>query len=183
MVLLKTNGITNTAFDISLMRGFDYYTDIVFEVFDTHPDNNRAMFGGGRYDGLVGLFGVDPVPTVGFGMGDVTFVNFLEVHGLLPVLFSETELYMAFIGDMYTAVQPVLVELREEGVTVAVDTTGRKLDKQIKTAEKKGIEFVVFVGEQEIQTGQFRIKNLKTGEEQTLSLARLITVVKDRRKK
>jgi histidyl-tRNA synthetase len=90
---------------------------------------------------------------------------------------------MTFIGDMYTAVQPVLVELREEGVTVAVDTTGRKLDKQIKTAEKKGIEFVVFVGEQEIQTGQFRIKNLKTGEEQTLSLARLITVVKDRRKK
>jgi len=183
MVLLKTNGITNTAFDISLMRGFDYYTDIVFEVFDTHPDNNRAMFGGGRYDGLVGLFGVDPGPTVGFGMVDVTFVNFWEVHGLLPVLFSETELYMTFIGDMYTAVQPVLVELREEGVTVAVDTTGRKLDKQIKTAEKKGIEFVVFVGEQEIQTGQFRIKNLKTGEEQTLSLARLITVVKDRRKK
>ncbi|NBU33631.1 histidine--tRNA ligase [bacterium] len=183
MALLKTNGITNTVFDISLMRGFDYYTDIVFEVFDTNPDNNRSMFGGGRYDGLVGLFGVDPVPTVGFGMGDVTFVNFLEVHGLMPALESETELYMAFIGDMYSSVQPVLAELREEGVTVAVDTTGRKLDKQIKTAEKKGIEFVVFVGEQEIQTGQFRIKNLKSGEEQTLSLARLITVVKDRRKK
>jgi len=183
MALLRSNGITNTQFDISLMRGFDYYTDIVFEVFDTHPDNNRSMFGGGRYDGLVGLFGVEPIPTVGFGMGDVTFANFLQVHDLLPKLPSDTELYMAFIGDMYTAVQPVLAELREEGVNVAVDTTGRKLDKQIKTAEKKGIKYVVFVGEQEIQSGQYRIKNLASGEEQTLSLARLITLVKDKRQK
>ncbi|HYH36039.1 MAG TPA: ATP phosphoribosyltransferase regulatory subunit, partial [Candidatus Saccharimonadales bacterium] len=52
--LLKA-GVRNARFDITIMRGFDYYTDIVFEVFDTHPDNNRSMLGGGRYDGLVGL--------------------------------------------------------------------------------------------------------------------------------
>ncbi len=181
IVLLKTSGITNTVFDISLMRGFDYYTDIVFEVFDTNPDNNRSMFGGGRYDGLVGLFGVEAVPTVGFGMGDVTFTNFLEVHGLLPSLDSEIEIYMAFIGDMYTAVQPLLSELRDEGVKVAVDTTGRKLDKQIKTAQKKGIKYVIFVGEQELQSGLYRVKNLDSGLEQTLSSARLIALIKDKR--
>lgn len=183
LTLLKTGGITNTVFDISLMRGFDYYTDIVFEVFDTHPDNNRSMFGGGRYDGLVGLFGVDPVPTVGFGMGDVTFMNFLEVHDLMPKLSSVTELYMALIGEMYTSVQPLLTELRDEGVKVAVDTTGRKLDKQIKTAEKKGIKYVVFVGEQEVQSGQYRVKNIVSGDEQTLSVARLIALIKDKRQK
>ena len=58
MVLLEKGSITNARFDTTLMRGFDYYTDIVFEVFDLHPDNNRSMFGGGRYDGLVGMFGV-----------------------------------------------------------------------------------------------------------------------------
>ncbi|MDZ7785504.1 MAG: ATP phosphoribosyltransferase regulatory subunit [Candidatus Saccharibacteria bacterium] len=68
--------ITNAVFDPTLMRGFDYYTDIAFEVFDTDPQNNRSMFGGGRYDGLVGAFGVDPIPTIGFGMGGVALPDF-----------------------------------------------------------------------------------------------------------
>lgn len=181
--LLKASGISNAVFDITLMRGFDYYTDVVFEVFDTNPDNNRSMFGGGRYDGLVGLFGVEPVPTVGFGMGDVTFTNFLEVHGLLPQLESETELYVIPIGDVYTALQPMLHELRGEGVNVALDTSGRKLDKQIRTAEKKGITNILFVGESELENGQFNLKNIKTGEEQTLSMARLVAKLKDSRLK
>jgi histidyl-tRNA synthetase len=67
--LLGESKVTNVRFDITLMRGFDYYTDIVFECFDEHPENNRSMFGGGRYDGLVGMFGVEPVPTVGFAHG------------------------------------------------------------------------------------------------------------------
>ena len=74
---LQTMLIENVQFDISLVRGFDYYTDIVLS-FDNHPDNNRSMFGGGRYDGLISLFGVEPIASVGFrGMGDVTMQNFL----------------------------------------------------------------------------------------------------------
>src|SRR3546814_4334581 len=76
----KAAGITNIKFVPTIARGFDYYTDIVFEVFDKDPENNRSMFGGGRYDGLVGEFGVESVPTVGFGMGDATFQNFLEAQ-------------------------------------------------------------------------------------------------------
>lgn len=75
-------GITNVEFDSSVVRGFDYYTGMVFEVFDTHADNRRSLFGGGRYDNLLEMFGVDPIPTVGFGMGDVTIRDFLETHGL-----------------------------------------------------------------------------------------------------
>ncbi len=165
MQLLESSGIGNVEFDITLMRGFDYYTDIVFEVFDTNPDNNRSMFGGGRYDGLVGLFGVEPVPTVGFGMGDVTLQNFLETNKLLPTFQPEADLYVVLIGDVYTAAQPALQTLRQKGLNLAVDTTGRKPDKQTKTADKKGIPYVLFIGEAELNSGQFKAKDLKTGQE------------------
>jgi histidyl-tRNA synthetase len=79
---LAQKGITNTEFDENIVRGFDYYTGMVFEVFDTHPENRRSLFGGGRYDNLLEIFGVEPIPTVGFGMGDVTIRDFLETHQL-----------------------------------------------------------------------------------------------------
>ncbi len=88
--LLRERGVHNATFDITLMRGFDYYTDIVFEVFDTHPDNNRSMFGGGRYDGLVSLFGVEPIPTVGMAPGATTMEEFLKAHALIPKLQPAT---------------------------------------------------------------------------------------------
>lgn len=176
--LLQASGLTNSVFDITLMRGFDYYTDIVFEVFDTHPDNNRSMFGGGRYDGLVGLFGVEPVPTVGFGMGDVTLQNFLETHKLLPDIKPEADLYVVLIGDVYERAQPVLKELRQSGFNVVVDSTGRKADKQIKTADKKGLNKVLFIGEQELQDNHFSYKDLQSGDAQDVSLQQLIDQLK-----
>jgi histidyl-tRNA synthetase len=173
--------VTNAIFDITLMRGFDYYTDIVFEVFDKHPDNNRSMFGGGRYDGLVGLFGVDPVPTVGFGMGDVTLQNFLEGHELLPKMRPETDVYVILIGDVYQPAQRIIRDLREMGANVAVDTTGRKPDKQIKSAVKKGIQYAMFIGEKEIKDEQYMVRNLITGTEERHSASRIVSIVKDYR--
>ena len=78
---LKNKGI-ETKFSPSVTRGFDYYTDVVFEVFDTDSKNNRSLFGGGRYDNLLEIFGVETSPSVGFGMGDVTVRDFLETHKL-----------------------------------------------------------------------------------------------------
>ena len=82
MEKLKDLGITNTKIDETLARGQAYYTGIVFEVFDTNPDNNRSLAGGGRYDNLLEIFDVEPVPTVGFGMGDITLLDFLQTHNL-----------------------------------------------------------------------------------------------------
>lgn len=79
---LETMNIKNVSFDPAIVRGFDYYTGMVFEVFDADPENRRSLFGGGRYDNLLELFGVEPVPTVGFGMGDITIRDFLETHKL-----------------------------------------------------------------------------------------------------
>ncbi len=182
IAMLKKSKITNVVFDISLMRGFDYYTDIVFEVFDMDPENNRSMFGGGRYDGLVAAFGVEPVPTIGFGMGDVTLANFLDVHGLLPKLKVETELYVSLIGDVYGQSQEIIDSLRQMGLKVAVDATGRKADKQLKSAIKKGINFILFIGEKELADEQFSLKDLKTGLDERLSIQRVVSTVKDYRK-
>jgi histidyl-tRNA synthetase len=182
MKLLKDSLVTNVTFDISLMRGFDYYTDIVFEVFDTYPDNNRSMFGGGRYDGLVGMFGVEPVPTVGFGMGDVTLQNFLDTHQLLPELKPETELFVALLGDSYEQAQRVVHDLREMGLKVAVDASGRKPDKLIKNAVKLGIRYMLFIGENELASEQYTLKDLQTGESSTHSAQRVVSTIKDFRK-
>lgn len=167
---VATAGVKNAVFSPSIARGFAYYTDIVFEVFDVSPDNNRAMFGGGRYDGLVGDFGVAPVPTVGFGMGDVTFENFLRTNDLVPDLRPETEIYIVTIGDVLLQAQQIAQKLREYSLNVAVDISGKKIDKQIKTAEKKGVAHVLFVGESELSSGEFKLKNIQTGEEQTVAI-------------
>lgn len=170
---LQTAGIKNVRFDGTLMRGFDYYTGIVFEVFDTDPENNRSMLGGGRYDGLVGLFGVQPVPTVGFGWGDVTLENFLRSHHLLPPLDPETDIYVVLVGDVVAAAQRPIADLRAQGFNVAVDLTGKKLGDQLKTANKKGLPWAVIIGEDELTQGRYKLKNLKTGQEHTGTAAEI----------
>lgn len=171
--LLKDNGVSNAVFDVTLMRGFDYYTDIVFEIHDNHPENNRSLFGGGRYNGLVGLFGVEPIPTVGFGMGDVAIMNFLDVNGLIPDLPSETDIYLVVIGDVLREAQGIANILRAGGVNVAVDIGNKKVEKQLKNAAKKGIEYAMFIGEQELNNEEFPLKNLETGEEHNHTLAEI----------
>lgn len=162
---LQVTGVASAQFDITIMRGLDYYTGIVFEVFDTDPENNRAMLGGGRYDGLVALFGVAPVPTVGFGWGDVTLQNFLESHRLMPKLAPSTDVYVVLVGDVAAAVQATVTQLRAAGLKVAVDLSGKKIGDQFKNADKQGIATVLIVGESELQSGIFKLKNLKTGDE------------------
>ena len=72
----------NLVFDSTLARGQTYYTGVVFEIFDISKENGRALAGGGRYDNLLEMFDVEPIPAVGFGMGDITLRDFLETHGL-----------------------------------------------------------------------------------------------------
>ncbi|HMT19119.1 MAG TPA: histidine--tRNA ligase [Candidatus Saccharibacteria bacterium] len=176
-------GIRNVEFDMTLMRGFDYYTDIVFEAFATDTENNRSVLGGGRYDGLVGQFGVEPVPTVGFAVGDVVFSDFLMTNKLIPVM-KQTIDVVVLVRDEQAMAGAVLSarELREIGVNTAVDTTGRKLDKQLKSAIKSGVRYIVFIGVEELETEQFTLKDVKTGKEEKHSLARIVSIVKDARK-
>jgi histidyl-tRNA synthetase len=176
---LKDLSLDHVRFDPTLMRGFDYYSGLVFEVFDLDPSNNRSMLGGGRYDGLVGLFGVAPVPTVGFGWGDVTLENFLKTHHLLPELKPETDIYVVLIGDPVGAKsQKVIAKLRADGLKVSVDLSGKKIGDQLKTATKRGLDQVLIIGEDEISTGKYKLKDLKTGKERSAELGSIAKIIK-----
>ncbi|MGB3945968.1 MAG: histidine--tRNA ligase [Candidatus Saccharimonadales bacterium] len=181
---LRSNRVMNAQFDITLMRGFDYYTGIVFEFFDTHPDNNRAMFGGGRYDGLVGLFGAEPISAVGMAPGLSMTEVFLETHGLMPELASTTEVYVAVLGEnSIEGANQLAIRLRAEGVNAELDFTLRKIDKQIKTAVKKQIPYILFVGENELKQEKYNLKDTLSGTEESHSFERLVSRIKDRRHK
>ncbi len=175
---LEERGIKNIIFDATLMRGFDYYTGIVFEVFDLHPDNNRSVFGGGRYDDLLDIFGARKVPAVGFGAGDVTARDFLETHGLLPKYRATTDIYICLISpEMRAHGREIAQKLRADGINVALDLTGKKLGDQIKTADKQSIPYVLCVGENEIKSGEFPLKNLATGEEKKVKVEQVLQII------
>lgn len=180
---LKSVGISNADFDIRLVRGFDYYSGTVFEVFDSHPDNRRSIFGGGRYDGLVGLFGCEDLPVIGFGAGDAPFINFLTSHNLLPLTSSPTDLYIILAGVEPAAVQVPLLELRRMGLKLAVDSGGRALDKQIKAALAKGIRHALFIGPAELASRRYRLRDLAAGQEMECSPERIVAAVLDHRRR
>ncbi len=173
---LSVLGVENAVFDPSIVRGFAYYSGIVFEVFDTHKDNNRALFGGGRYDNLTELFDDEPITGVGFGMGDVTMHDFLSVRGLLPTYIPPTKLYVAVADkELVPHALGVAQDLRAEGVAVAVDFCDKKLSDQIKTAVKHKIPYLLVVGSNEVTSGTFAVRNLASGAEESLKRTELST--------
>ncbi|MBO5755732.1 MAG: ATP phosphoribosyltransferase regulatory subunit, partial [Clostridia bacterium] len=155
-------------FDFGIIRGLDYYTGTVFEVFDEAPENNRAMFGGGRYDNLVGLFVKNAkISGVGYGMGDVTLENFLVTHNLVPNLYgAERRVLVTRFDDVpYEAYVTLAAELREKGITSTVYLGTKKFGKQIDYAIKENYSHVVIMGASEWENGKVKVKNLATREE------------------
>lgn len=143
--MLKTSGI-DVVISPLLTRGFDYYSGLVFEVFDTDPQNSRSMFGGGRYNNLLEIFNTKPVPAIGFGMGDVTLKNFLETRGLLPAFNSSAKVCLGTESEGGLPKLEVLAKaLRDASINVSVDYSLRKLSDQRKASKKRGTHlFVVF---------------------------------------
>lgn len=171
---LNSQSINNCVFDPTLMRGFDYYTGIVFEVFDLNPINIRSLFGGGRYDNLVDLFGVESVPAVGFGMGDVTIQDFLETYNLIPKLKTKTDLTICTVEESIvpTALEIAAV-LRKNGLGVVVDYTNKKIGQKIKNAEKDYSVYVLCLGEEELQNDIYTLKKLADFSEEKFSKEQL----------
>lgn len=163
---LNAIGINNVKIDRSLARGFDYYTGTIFEIFDTDPKNNRSMLGGGRYDNLTSLFGVEGVGGVGFGMGDVTMRDFLESHDLLPA--KKAGALMTIIPteeSLNIEAEKAAMRFREAGVSAVVDISTKKLGKKIAGADNNGSGYIVVVGEDEVARGEYVVKNLADGTE------------------
>ncbi len=168
MKKLQENGFTNTIFSPEIMRGFDYYTGIVFELFDTDKNNPRAIAGGGRYDDLVGLFGVEKVGGIGYGMGDVVLKDFLEIRGLLPEYISTTKIYICAISEnTFDFVDEIIQKFREKNISIASNYELKKIPKQIKKAEKLGISNFICIGEDEMKNKKITLKNLLARSETT----------------
>lgn len=168
-------------FDPSIVRGFDYYTGFVYEIFDVSPDNNRSLYGGGRYDNLTGLFSNESLTGTGFGMGDVTLLNFLKAHNLLPELGRENILCIPLLEDKYLSeVLRIADDLRRSGVQCeTLLNSKQKLGKQIQIAEKKGMQWILILGEDEIQTGSYSLKDLKNRTQVSVPKDRLAVVIQE----
>jgi histidyl-tRNA synthetase len=144
---LRARGIMNAKYAPTIVRGFNYYTGTIFEIFDTHESNKRSILGGGRYDNLTALFSEDRVPAVGFGMGDVTMRDFLETHNLLSRMGAQyrTAPRVMVVNDgVDSAVAAKLAhQLREHGIRAASNLSDKKLGDQLKHAERIGSEFAL----------------------------------------
>ena len=153
-------------YDPTIVRGIDYYTGIVFEVFDKHPNNRRAICGGGAYANLLQIFDEPPLPGVGFGLGDVTFKDFLVIHQLLPD-FSKNQIDLYLVPQMAEGIPQIMAigsQLRSHGLRVLTELSPLKPKKAFHNGEKKGASFIGLLGERELAHHEIQIKNAKTKE-------------------
>lgn len=167
---LAAVGITNVEYDQTIIRGFSYYTGMVFEVFDSSAKNNRSIFGGGRYDGLVEAYGGPATPAVGVAMGDITTRDFLQTHDLLPSYRPRTQLHIC-LTDMaqHSNALELADTLRHEGLSISVDISGKKVGEQISYADKHSIPFILCIGDKEVESKRYTVKELATGKETELT--------------
>ena len=175
---LRQLGINNVKLDRTIARGFDYYTGTIFEIVDTDPKNNRSMLGGGRYDNLTTLFNDEALSAVGFGVGDVTMRDFLETHHLLPDSITTTAANVVIIptdSELNLPALQIAHSLRVRDINVATDIGNKKIGKKIADAAGQGLVYTIVVGTNELNSGEFTLKNLLLGTEEKGTLEQLLT--------
>ena len=166
--------------DMGIVRGLAYYTGFVFEAFQT-VGTGRALAGGGRYDALVKKLGYPDMCAVGFGMGDVTVGDLLELVGKLPKLETSVDVF-AVIGSeaLREKVLPVIFELRRNGVGVDYSFKAAGFGKQFKMADAVGAKCAAIFGEDEFAKGVVKIKDLKSGEETEVAMGDAVSFFANR---
>lgn len=161
-------------FKWSLIRWFDYYDGVVFEVFDMHPENRRAMFGGWRYNWLAEIFGSKSFPAVWFAPWDEAMKLFLESRWMIENIVDDQKkelYYIPMLSELYYDIYYKLAKtLRDSWSLVQQWLDVQGLGKALQYADKKWIPYVVIFWEWEKQAGIYKIKNMKTWEEQSISI-------------
>jgi histidyl-tRNA synthetase len=158
-------------YDAHIIRGLDYYTAVVFEAFDI--DGGRSILGGGRYNNLVSDVGGDPLPAVGFAMGDMMISVTLQKYGLMPKVGSipDTVLMTVFDEARFPASFRLAAELRQSGIKTITYPETAKLPRQLKFADRMGILIAVIIGPDEEASGQVVVKDLAHRTQQILPTA------------
>jgi len=175
--LIENFGIKDyVEFDPTIIRGLDYYTSLVFEVFDLNNKNKRALSGGGRYDDLLSMFVNQSEPAVGFGLGDVTIIDFLNDWKLIPNFKNKID-YFITVWPFDKSVSYICASfkianlLRSKNYTTITWTdSNTKIDKQIKHAVKLNADKLIIIGPNELSNNQLVIKNIQNKGQITLLL-------------
>ncbi len=160
--------------DTTLVRGLDYYTKTVFEIKSSDLGAQSTVCGGGRYDGLVEQLGGASTPGIGFSVGLERLIDILTKKGLLPENEDKTKLFVASIGS--TASEKafeIVSKMRSMGISAEFDHLGRSVKAQLKYADKLNVEYSAVLGEDEISSGTFSVKNMNTGETKVLKFSEL----------
>ncbi len=167
-------------FDPNIMRGLLYYTGTVFEAFDISGGVRRSILGGGRYDNLLGDVGGEPLPAVGFAMGDVVISLILEELKLLPPIpISPAKVFVTtFSPDLILDSFSLAADLRKNGLNVICYPEPAKLPKQFKFADRMGIRAVMVIGPDEAKAGKVTVKNLVSGTQETIARGKVYESVK-----
>jgi len=169
--LIESAGLTHYCeFDATIVRGLDYYTGIVFEIFDK-SEKMRAICGGGRYNHLLREFSSIEIPACGFGMGDVVLGQILSMKGLFPAYSKNIDYFLVRITEKEL---PLLVRtarfLRMEGNTVEFAYSPMAVKKQMARASKLHVKKVLIFGKEEIAEGKLVEKDLATCEERKVAI-------------
>jgi histidyl-tRNA synthetase len=173
--LLSALGLTFTV-DATLVRGFDYYTDTLWEVTGGGLGSQNAIGGGGRYDNLVEMLGGRPTPGVGFGSGIERLLIALESQGVQLPRPPQRLVWLVSHGDpARDANFKLAADLRRAGVPCDMDLAGRSVKNQFKVANREQATACVVIGEDELAKGTFLLKDMATGEQQTLTRDELIS--------
>jgi histidyl-tRNA synthetase len=157
-------------FDLRIVRGLAYYTGIVFELFDRKGEL-RAICGGGRYDRLLELVGGDPLPAVGFGMGDVVLGELIRERGLVPEARPEVDFYIVIIGEEHRNLALSIAHAnRDQGRSVLYGLRDQSVRKQFTAAGNAGARDVIVLGPDEVARGHAVVRNMASGEEREVPL-------------
>ncbi|MCG3757746.1 histidine--tRNA ligase [Amycolatopsis sp. Poz14] len=170
--VLSSSAASLVRYEPLIVRGLAYYTSTVFEVFDTSPQNRRALFGGGRYSNLASMFTKEQISGIGFGMGDVTLMDFLDAHGLTPQPRSEVDVAVIPVTEeLADPARDVATVLRKAGLRTSTPLELRKLGKELTRADKAGAVAVVIVGEEDWAAGRVTVRSLATREQEQVAVA------------
>lgn len=166
--------------DLTLARGLNYYTGAIFEVRSNIEGTlSSSISGGGRYDDLTGIFGMPDVSGVGISFGADRIYDVLQEANLFPEFTSDsTQVFFVNFGEKEAAHCLGLVkQLREAGVNTELYPDSAKMQKQMTYANNNAIPFVAIVGTKEMDEGKIGLKNMKTGEQSSVTVSELISLV------
>ena len=161
--------------DLTLARGLNYYTGAIIEVKALDVEIG-SITGGGRYDNLTGIFGLPGVSGVGISFGADRIYDVLNQLDLFPGNSTySTDLLFANFGDREASyLLPILTQLRGKGISVEIYPEAAKMKKQLSYADSNRIPFVALVGENEIKEGKITLKEMKSGEQTSVTVAELV---------